>query len=54
MCKELTELYEKLQPKNQEHVLAVARTLAENERFNKRLEELREIGSKIHNGGNSV
>ncbi|MGB5107533.1 MAG: hypothetical protein WBP42_12565 [Candidatus Zixiibacteriota bacterium] len=42
MCKELIELYDKLQPRNQEHVMAVAKTLAENERFNKRLEELTE------------
>lgn len=43
MCKELTDLYEKLQPENQEQVLAVARTLTDIEKFNKRLKELTAI-----------
>lgn len=40
MCKELTELYEKLSPDHQEALMAIAKDMASVEKFNKRLSEL--------------
>ena len=40
MCKELTELYDKMTPEHQEALMAIAKSMTDVERFTKKLGEL--------------